>query len=109
MKNINNRSKNNKSRKNRKERKTRKQKGGVLGQSEFGKKGYPLDVYEFELLKMQRLIDNYGETDQENLRELQDKINQNIVNYITISSSEKKALIDKINSTYEKIFVKREN
>ena len=108
----------NKSRKNklRKNRKTRKQRGGVtadyvkwMSEGELGKKGYPFNFHEFELLKMQRLIDKYGETDQENLRELQDKINENIVNYITKSSSEKKALMDKIDSIHEKIFLKREN
>lgn len=109
MKNKKYKSRKNRSKKNRKERKTRKVQGGVSGQGEFGKKGYPLNVYEFELLKMQRLIDKYGETDEVNLRELQDKINENIVNYITKSSSEKKSLIDKIDSIYEKIFVKREN
>ena len=119
MKNKKNKSRKYKSIKNKKERKTRKtrkQKGGVtadyvkwVGEGEFGKKGYPFNFHEFELLKMQRLIDKYGETDQENLRELQDKINQNIVNYITKSSAEKKALMDKIDSIHEKIFVKREN
>jgi hypothetical protein len=49
-----------------------------------------MNIYEFEMLKIQRLIDKYGETDKENLRELQDKINQEIINYTMKSSSEKK-------------------
>ena len=80
-----------------------------MSESVFEKKGSPFIFQEFELLKLQRLIEKYGETDEENLRELQDKINQNIVNYITKSSSEKKALMDRIQSIYKNIFVKREN
>jgi len=80
-----------------KKKQTKKIKGGVM------------NVYEFEMLKIQRLIDKYGETDKENLRELQDNINQAIVNYVMKSSTEKKHIIDKIDETYDKIFAKREN
>ena len=80
-----------------KKRQTKKIKGGTM------------NIYEFEILKIQRLIDKYGETDRENLRELQDKINQAIVNYTMKSSTEKKHIIDKIDETYDKIFAKREN
>jgi len=72
-------------------------------------RGGVMNIYEFEMLKIQRLIDKYGETDRENLRELQDKINQAIVNYTMKSSTEKKHIIDKIDETYDKIFAKREN
>jgi len=84
--------------------KTKKFRGGVLG-----KKGQPIEPYEFEILKIQKLIDNYGEKDKENLQELQDKINEAIINYIMKSSTEKKDIIDKIDTVYDKIFVKREN
>ena len=87
-----------------KKKQTKKIKGGVLG-----KKGQHLEPYEFEMLKIQKLIDNYGERDRENLQELQDKINQAIINYIMKSSTEKKEIIDKIDVAYDKIFVTREN
>lgn len=80
-----------------KKKQTKKIKGGVM------------NVYEFEMLKIQRLIDKYGETDKENLKELQYNINQAIVNYVMKSSTEKKHIIDKIDETYDKIFAKREN
>jgi len=80
-----------------KKKQTKKIKGGVM------------NVYEFEMLKIQRLIDKYGEKDRMNLRELQDNINQAIVNYVMKSSTEKKHIIDKIDETYDKIFAKREN
>lgn len=72
-------------------------------------KGGTMNVYEFEMLKIQRLIEKYGEKDRMNLRELQDNINQAIVNYVMKSSTEKKHIIDKIDETYDKIFAKREN
>lgn len=72
-------------------------------------KGGTMNVYEFEMLKIQRLIEKYGEKDRMNLRELQDNINQAIVNYVMKSSTEKKEIIDKIDETYDKIFAKREN
>ena len=87
-----------------KHNKTKKIRGGVIG-----KKGEPIEPYEFEMLKIQKLIDNYGEKDQENLQELQDKINGAIINYIMKSSSEKREIIDKIDAAYNRIFVKREN
>lgn len=80
-----------------KKKQTKKIKGGVM------------NVYEFEMLKIQRLIDKYGETDKENLKELQYNINQAIINYNMKSSTEKKHIIDKIDEIYDKIFVKREN
>jgi len=80
-----------------KKRQTKKIKGGTM------------NVYEFEILKIQRLIDKYGESDRVNLQELQDKINQAIINYTMKSSTEKKQIIDKIDETYDKIFAKREN
>ena len=83
---------------------TKKIIGGVVG-----KTGEPLQLYEFEMLKIQRLIDKYGESDRVNLQELQDKINQVIINYIMKSSTEKKHIIDKIDEIYDKIFIKREN
>jgi len=80
-----------------KKRQTKKIKGGTM------------NIYEFEILKIQRLIDKYGESDRVNLQELQDKINQAIINYTMKSSTEKKQIIDKIDETYDKIFAKREN
>lgn len=61
------------------------------------------------MLKIQSLIDKYADTDRENLRELQDKINGAIINYIMKSSTEKKDILDKLYAVYDKIFVKREN
>ena len=72
-------------------------------------KGGTMNVYEFEMLRIKRLIEKYGEKDRMNLRELQDNINQAIVNYVMKSSTEKKEIIDKIDETYDKIFAKREN
>ena len=72
-------------------------------------KGGTMNVYEFEMLRIKRLIEKYGEKDRMNLRELQDNINQAIVNYVMKSSTEKKQIIDKIDETYDKIFAKREN
>lgn len=72
-------------------------------------KGGTMNVYEFEMLRIKRLIEKYGEKDRMNLRELQDNINQAIVNYVMKSSTEKKQIIDKIDETYDKIFSKREN
>ena len=80
-----------------KKRQTKKIKGGTM------------NVYEFEMLRIKRLIEKYGEKDRMNLRELQDNINQAIVNYVMKSSTEKKQIIDKIDETYDKIFSKREN
>ena len=80
-----------------KKRQTKKIKGGTM------------NVYEFEMLRIKRLIEKYGEKDRMNLRELQDNINQAIVNYVMKSSTEKKQIIDKIDETYDKIFAKREN
>ena len=87
-----------------KHNKTKKIRGGVIG-----KKGKSIEPYEFEMLKIQKLIDNYGKKDQENLQELQDKINEAITNYIMKSSTEKKEIIDKIYAAYNILFVKREN
>ncbi len=67
-----------------------------------------MNAYEFEILKLQRIIDKYGESDRVNLQELQDKINQAIINYTMKSSTEKKQIIDKIDEIYDKTFVKRE-
>jgi esterase/lipase len=71
-------------------------------------RGGSMSAYEFEILKLQRVIDKYGESDRVNLQELQDKINQAIINYIMKSSTEKKQIIDKIDEIYDKTFVKRE-
>lgn len=79
-----------------KKKQTKKIRGGVM------------NAYEFEILKIQRLIDKYGESDRVNLQELQDKINQAIINYIMKSSTEKKQIIDKIDEIYDKTFIKRE-
>jgi esterase/lipase len=79
-----------------KKKQTKKIRGGVM------------NIYEYEILKLQRVIDKYGESDRENLQELQDKINQAIINYIMKSSTEKKQIIDKINEIYDKTFAKRE-
>ncbi len=79
-----------------KKKQTKKIRGGVM------------NTYEFEILKLQRVIDKYGESDRVNLQELQDKINQAIINYIMKSSTEKKQIIDKIDEIYDKTFVKRE-
>jgi esterase/lipase len=72
-------------------------------------RGGGMNTYEFEILKLQRVIDKYGESDTINLQELQDKINQAIINYIMKSSTEKKQIIDKIDEIYDKTFIKREN
>ena len=80
-----------------KKKQTKKIRGGVM------------NTYEFEILKLQRVIDKYGESDTINLQELQDKINQAIINYIMKSSTEKKQIIDKIDEIYDKTFIKREN
>ncbi len=79
-----------------KKKQTKKIRGGVM------------NAYEFEILKLQRIIDKYGESDRVNLQELQDKINQAIINYTMKSSTEKKQIIDKIDEIYDKTFVKRE-
>lgn len=87
-----------------KRNRTKKITGGVLKNARE-----PINPYEFEMLKIQRLIDNYGENDRKNLGELQDKINGAVFNYIMKSSTEKKDIIDKISAMYDKIFAKREN
>jgi hypothetical protein len=67
-----------------------------------------MNAYEYNILKLQRLIDKYGESDRVNLEELQTKINEAIINYIMKSSTDKKEIIDKIEEIYEKTFKKRE-
>ena len=90
--------------KKKKHNRTKNVRGGTLG-----KTGQPIELYEFEMLKIQSLIDKYADTDRKNLRELQDKINGAIINYIMKSSTEKKDILDKLYAVYDKIFVKREN
>ncbi len=66
------------------------------------------NAYEYEILKLQRLLDKYGESDRVNLEELQTKINDAIINYIMKSSTDKKEIIDKLEEIYKKTFKKRE-
>ncbi len=51
-----------------KHNKTKKIRGGVIG-----KKGEPIEPYEFEMLTIQILIENYGEKDRENIQKLNEK------------------------------------
>ena len=82
-----------------KHRKTKK--GGVLEnrvavKEEHGTKGSLRDKFDLIFIKIDRLLNQYSNKNNDNIRELQNSINSSIALYLEKDEADKKHIIDEI-------------
>ena len=82
-----------------KHRKTKK--GGVLENrtaviEQYGTKGSPMNNLDLIFINIQKLLNQYSNKNNDNIRELQNNLNRSIALYLQKDEQDKKHIIDEI-------------